>query len=181
VIVVATRESHGWIEHVAMSRSRDRLIARLKRADRFGRFRAFFAMGPGDPPREIVIHSKVVVVDDRFLRIGSSNMNNRSRGLDSECDLAIEASDSAVARAIEALRNRLLAEHVGVAPELFGAQVARLGSVVTAVDSFNGGPRRLCPFEIDEAQPLPEALPGSSLLDPDEPISLDYLWRTIAR
>lgn len=39
----------------------------------------------------IYIHSKVLVVDDRLLRIGSSNFNNRSLGFDSECDVAIEA------------------------------------------------------------------------------------------
>ena len=42
----------------------------------------------------IYVHSKVLVVDDRLLRIGSSNINNRSMGFDSECDVAIEAVGS---------------------------------------------------------------------------------------
>ena len=175
VVVVVTRESHGWIEDVVMSRNRDRLIRRLKQADKFDRFRAFFAMAPGDPPREITIHSKVVVVDDWFLRVGSSNMNNRSRGLDTECDLAVEGACSAIVE----VRDRLLAEHVGATPDAFAAEVARLGSVVAAIDSLNGGPRRLCPFDVGEDDGPADPLPGIALLDPDEPFSIDYLWRAV--
>ena len=61
-----------------------------------------------------MIHSKVMVIDDRFLRIGSANINNRSMGADSECDLAIEARNAKERRAIVDIRNRLLGEHCGV-------------------------------------------------------------------
>ncbi len=39
-----------------------------------------------------MVHSKVMIVDDGFLRVGSANLNNRSMGADTECDLAFEAS-----------------------------------------------------------------------------------------
>ena len=39
-----------------------------------------------------MIHSKVMVVDDFLLRIGSANLNNRSMGTDTECDLAFAAT-----------------------------------------------------------------------------------------
>ena len=39
----------------------------------------------------IYVHAKVLTIDDRLLRVGSSNLNNRSMGFDTECDLAIEA------------------------------------------------------------------------------------------
>ena len=42
----------------------------------------------GARPPTPVIHSKVMVVDDRLLRIGSANINNRSMGTDTECDLS---------------------------------------------------------------------------------------------
>ena len=42
-----------------------------------------------------MVHSKVMIVDDRLLRIGSANLNNRSMGTDTECDLAIEARNEA--------------------------------------------------------------------------------------
>ena len=59
----------------------------------------------------IHVHAKVLIVDDRFLRIGSSNLNNRSMGFDTECDVGIEAANDAQRRAIASIRNRLIAEH----------------------------------------------------------------------
>ena len=63
------------------------------------------------------VHSKVCFIDDRLLRVGSANLNNRSMGLDTECDLAVEADEPATEHSIAKLRNRLLAEHLGVSPE----------------------------------------------------------------
>jgi hypothetical protein len=40
---------------------------------------------------EPILHDIDVVIDDRLLRVGSSNLNDRSMGFDSDCDLAIEA------------------------------------------------------------------------------------------
>ena len=45
-----------------------------------------------------MVHSKVMIVDDRLLRVGSANLNNRSMGTDTECDLAIEARNGDRAR-----------------------------------------------------------------------------------
>jgi phospholipase D1/2 len=43
----------------------------------------------------IYVHAKVLAIDGRLLRTGSANRNNRSMGLDTECDLAIEACPGA--------------------------------------------------------------------------------------
>ena len=66
-----------------------------------------------DGTLSIHVHAKVLIVDDTFLRIGSSNLNNRSMGFDTECDLAIEAENAAQRAAIASVRNRLIAEHWG--------------------------------------------------------------------
>ena len=47
-----------------------------------------------------------------LLRAGSANLNNRSLGLDTECDLAIEATGPRITEAIAGLRCRLLGEHL---------------------------------------------------------------------
>jgi phospholipase D1/2 len=40
-----------------------------------------------------------MIVDDEWLRIGSSNLSNRSMGVDSECDVTVEAQgDRSAAR-----------------------------------------------------------------------------------
>ena len=37
------------------------------------------------------VHAKVMIVDDRSARVGSANLSNRSMGLDTECDLVLDA------------------------------------------------------------------------------------------
>ena len=70
--------------------------------------------------RTIIVHAKLTIIDDVLLRIGSANINNRSMGFDTECDLSLEAagSGSAANRAeITRLRNRLLAHWLGCAEQ----------------------------------------------------------------
>jgi phospholipase D1/2 len=66
--------------------------------------------GKEDPVR---IHSKLMIVDDKFLHLGSANINNRSMGMDTECDQIIAGSDSATRDKIRAVRNDLIREHSG--------------------------------------------------------------------
>ena len=181
IIVVVTKQSDGLVEQFAMGSNRDRLFRRLKAADRHGRFRAYYAVVPrpdgGEHP--VGIHSKLMIVDDRFVRIGSSNFNNRSMGVDTECDLAIEADRAADREAIRLLRNRLLAEHLGADERALGAAIACGGSVVAAINSLECGTRRLRPCGIDVEDGADEPIPGTALLDPIEPINLTYLRQVL--
>ena len=182
VVVVVTKESDGLVEQFAMGSNRERLFRRLKGADRHGRFRAYYPVVPspdgGDNP--VGIHSKLVIVDDWFVRVGSSNLNNRSMGVDSECDLAVEATDDAGRAAIAALRNRLLAEHAGVGIDELARAIGERGSVLAAIESLEAGQRRLCPCDIDVDAGDDEPIPGTSILDPIEPINFAYLRQVLS-
>lgn len=71
---------------------------------------------PGtEPERATYIHSKVMIVDDKFLNIGSANLTNRSCSVDTELNATFEcaADADALARCIEGIRLNLLREHVG--------------------------------------------------------------------
>jgi len=46
IVVLVTRESHGFLEKLMMGHNRTRLIRRLKRADRYDRLRVFYAVTP---------------------------------------------------------------------------------------------------------------------------------------
>lgn len=59
------------------------------------------------------IHSKVMIVDDKYLRIGSSNLNTRAMRLDTECDLILEGRDEATRARIARIRTDLIREHTG--------------------------------------------------------------------
>ncbi|HEX6981115.1 MAG TPA: phospholipase D-like domain-containing protein [Alphaproteobacteria bacterium] len=177
IVVVVTRESEGWVEQFAMGSNRDRLLRRLMAADKFGRFRAYYPVVPtqdGDT-YPVSIHSKVVIVDDRFVRIGSSNLNNRSMGCDTECDLAIEAHRDDVRAAIARLRHRLLAEHLDADQNALAAKIERTGSLIAAIEAFCSRPRRLCPVEVSPDDGASEPIAGTAILDPIEPLNLSYL------
>ena len=169
IVILATSSSRGVIEQFVMARNRDRLIRRLKQADRFDRLRVMYAVVPDEDGEdcEVLIHSKVLIVDDSFVRVGSSNLNNRSEGLDTECDIAVEAGTAEERRAIAALRDRLLGEHLDASPEAI-ADAIRNGSLVAAIDRFNLRPRGLRPFPVDLAGGT-SPLPGTALLDPKTP------------
>ncbi len=180
IIVIQTHESHGWAEKKVMGTNRDRLIRRLRKADRYNRLRAYYPVVPAKEGFcQVLIHSKLIIVDDAFLRIGSSNLNNRSIGLDTECDLAIESTNDEMRRTILRLRDRLLAEHLGVEPEIFSHIVSKEGgSLVKAIEQLNGNDRRLHVFDamFDEG-PMEPAV-GTGLLDPLEPFEpLRFLKR----
>ena len=170
IAILVTCSSRGLIEQFVMAHNRDRLIRRLKQADGFNRLRVMYAVVPDEDgeEREVLIHAKVLIVDDAFVRIGSSNLNNRSEGLDTECDIAVEAQTLAHSRAISALRNRLLAEHLDAAPPEVAA-VIRQASMVAAIDRLNRRPRGLRPFPIDIRRGGTTPLPGTRLLDPKTP------------
>ena len=101
--------------------------------------------------RPIYVHAKVLIVDDRILHVGSSNMNNRSLRLDTECDLTIDAPrrptrrPAPSARRSSACAMRLLGEHLGVAPAQGGARARRQGSLIAAIEALRGEGRSLRP------------------------------------
>ena len=171
VVIVTTCSSHGMIERLVLGANRDRFLRRLVRADRHGRLRAFYPVVPaaGGGEREINVHSKLIVVDDAFVRVGSANLNHRSEGLDTELDAAIEARRPQERQAIRRLRDRLLAEHLGTAPETFAAAVRAQRSLTAAVDAFNGGARGLRPFPEAVRKGAIEAVPGTAIVDPPAP------------
>jgi phosphatidylserine/phosphatidylglycerophosphate/cardiolipin synthase-like enzyme len=183
VIVVVTKESNGIVEQFAMGSNRDRLFRRLKAADRYDRFRPYYAIvpKPGGGEHPVGIHSKLVIVDDRFVRIGSSNFNNRSMGVDTECDLAIEAACPDDRTAISGLRNRLLAEHLGVEEQELASAITQAGSVIAAIESVNQqSPRRLYACSIDPSEGADAPIAGTAILDPIEPINLSFLRQVLS-
>ena len=168
VVLVVAHHSHGWLQQTAMDNARVRLRHALAACDPAGRLRAFTPLARGGTP--IYVHSKLMVVDDEVLRIGSANMNNRSMGLDSECDLFLDArrpGNGHIGPAIAALRHRLIAEHCGKSFEQVVTGLARAGSMARYVDSLPAIGRRLVPFSLRPLTNREKALADSALLDPD--------------
>ncbi|MBA3525760.1 MAG: phospholipase [Sphingomonas sp.] len=166
-VIVNPKTSQGWLDDEVMSPARAELIKRVRQCDTYGRFRIYTPVTAGGD--DIYVHSKITIADDRQLRVGSANINNRSLGFDSECDLLIDAerpANAGASEAIDALRCDLIGEHLGVSPEMVAARLAETGSLIEAIESFHGG-RGLAPFEPDEPNDLERALVESEILDPE--------------
>ena len=83
----------AWLESHSMRYGRIRFQQVLRDAGVGGRVRLVYpSVTNGERAIDTMVHSKLMIVDDRILRIGSANLNNRSMGTDTECDLAIVAA-----------------------------------------------------------------------------------------
>jgi phosphatidylserine/phosphatidylglycerophosphate/cardiolipin synthase-like enzyme/membrane protein DedA with SNARE-associated domain len=177
VVLVLRLLSHGWLEEHTMHVLRTRLIDRLRKADHHGRFHVYYPHVPGLADGCCLdVHSKLMVVDDRVLRIGSSNLCNRSLGLDTEADIAIEARGRPqVANAIRRFRDRMLAEHLGVPIEKVRVEIERTGSLHGAIKVLAHDGRSM--RELDGLPEWSDAIVNvAAVADPDEPIALDELF-----
>jgi phospholipase D1/2 len=176
VVVVLRLASSGWLEEPTMSALRSVLLGKLREADTHDRFHAWYLGATTDEP-SCEVHSKVMIVDDEWLRVGSANFANRSMGLDTECDLVLEARGNPATRtAIAAARNTLLAEHLGVEVSDVQGRLAVTGSLgaTVATLSKNSG-RTLQRFEhVDEPSAVMVAV-ASGVVDPERPVSMHEL------
>lgn len=166
VVLISTGRAPSWFDHLTMDRARGAMIWRLRQADVFGRFRAYWpATAKGDT---VIVHSKTSVFDDRIARVGSANLNNRSGGFDTECELALEASDADAARAIAAFRDRLAGHFMGLTGDAVARARADHGGLVGAIDALNRE-GRLRPIEPPKVTAFGEFVAQYHLGDPQDP------------
>jgi phospholipase D1/2 len=185
VIVVIPKECHGWVEQETMGALRDEVIRHLIAADRWRRLRVVYPAASCALGVSTFIHSKVMIVDDRFVRIGSANLSRRSMGVDTECDLALDAgSDPAHLAGVRRIRDRLIGEHLGVSGEVVARELGRDGSLRALVDARADIDRTLCRVDLGEpVDPPSEVLKAAA--DPLEPIgvvaeaSSRKVWRRV--
>jgi phospholipase D1/2 len=176
IVVVLRLLSHGWLEEVTMHNLRARLIKRLREVDVHGRLHVYYPFIEGLAEDTCIdIHSKVLIVDDDWLRVGSSNVSNRSMGFDTECDLTLEAHGRPeVSRGIAKFRSELLGEHLGVPPERVAREIKAAGSVHGAIDRLHSEHRMLKRLQ-PETERSDTVLTLASIADPEQPVTLDNL------
>ncbi len=181
LLIVAPHAHESWVESHTMRNGRIRFLKLLRRRNK-NRIRVVYPeVDGGDRKIQTMIHSKVMVVDDRLLRVGSANINNRSMGADTECDLVVEAKNQTERDAIVAVRNRLLGEHCGVRAEQVADALQRTGSLLAVADTLGANGHRL--RSVDDGKPDRGALAGylEDLADPKRPLELSSLWRGLWR
>jgi phospholipase D1/2 len=175
IVIVLSKRSMGWIEEVTLDQVRDGILLELYKEDRHGRLGVFYPYIKGLNGACIKVHSKVCIVDDELLRVGSANLTNRSMGMDTECDLSIEAhSDERIRRGIALVRDTLISEHMGNTPEEVAARDGGL-SLLGYLQRERNGSRRLVSFRPDVEQRRSEILLDQEIFDPEHPLMLDGL------
>jgi len=178
IVIILPQQTVGWLSQNTMDVLRERLLKRLQATDRNRKLRVYFPHVPGLEKQCINVHSKILVIDDELLRIGSSNFNNRSMGLDTECDLAIEAGgETRIREKIAAMRNRLLGEHLDASAEDVAGALTQHHSIIRAIDALCTSKRSLRPFEFRVSAELDALVPDSRIADPGSPIDADQLAR----
>ncbi|WFL79097.1 phospholipase D-like domain-containing protein [Altererythrobacter arenosus] len=179
VLIVHPEHADGWLEQQAMDHARGELVRTLGEVDPANRFNLYVPF-TGETP--IYVHAKIMIVDDKILRIGSANMNNRSLGLDSECDVFIDArraGNEHAAEQIARVRYSLLAEHCGLDEEAVPGLISRYGSMSNMIENIgNERSRTLRRFELEEVNAAQETIAESGLLDPETP---DELFEPFAK
>jgi phospholipase D1/2 len=171
IVIVVPKECAGWLERQSMGAIRDVVFQQLTEADTAGRLRLVYPVASRSRDVPTFVHSKVMIVDDELVRIGSANFARRSMGMDTECDVAVEAGgDARVSAGIRRIRDRLVAEHLGLAAETVSTEFDRLGSLCALIDAHQDVDRTLVPVEpvTDQVTEPPATLRAAA--DPVEPL-----------
>jgi phospholipase D1/2 len=111
------------------------------------------------------IHSKILIVDDRFLMVGSPNFTERSVALDTELAVSWECAgeEDGASACIRNIRSKLLAEHSGVPESEWTMQTgscARIDALIARGDT------RLRYRKVIESGPLGPIFAG--IFDPGD-------------
>ena len=140
VVIISTEHAPSWFDKMTMDKTRGALLQQLQRADAHDRLHAFCPETLGG--KVIIVHSKVSVIDDCLLRVGSTNLNNRSLGFDTEVDLAFEAETAEHRQAISRFLARTVGHFLGRTAEEMHEAVGGAGSLARAIERLDDGPRR---------------------------------------
>ena len=170
IVIVNPDTAQGWLEPLAMDTARARLVEALRRRDRHGRFRMYHPVTAGG--QSIYVHAKILIIDDDVIRIGSSNFNNRSLRLDTECDVTMREDGDAIPH----IRSSLIAEHLGLPVDTVAERLAT-GSMIDTIESLRGRGKTLVPYEVPDLSTVEAWLADNEVLDPE---GADEMFETMS-
>jgi len=138
IVIVVNAKPEALKEELAVGLRQTKILSQLTQtAGAFGHQLGIYGSRcDGDAPDRLAtyIHSKLLIVDDRLLSVGSANWTNRSMGVDTELQVSWEATGDAEAdrqlcERIRAVRVSLLEEHAGLEGAAPGAPTVDLDSI----------------------------------------------------
>jgi phosphatidylserine/phosphatidylglycerophosphate/cardiolipin synthase-like enzyme len=169
-VIVHPLSAEGWLQPIAMDSARARLVTALKARDPYDRLRLYHPQTASGAP--IYVHAKITIVDDRQLRVGSANLNNRSLRLDTECDVVLDADENPgqdLEAVIGNICNNLLAEHLSVHVSRVADLIGQTGSLIQTIERLRRDGHSLTPYQIPDISRTKEWLADNEILDPEGP------------
>ena len=177
VLIVTPKAHSSWLESQAMQGGRGGFIGPFVAAGVTDRLRILYPRsGDGQSSAAVMVHSKVMIVDDGFLRIGSANINNRSMGADTECDLAFEAASEDHREFIRGLRRRLIGHFCGLDQDTIADNEDDLLGFIDR-HAAGGATKVLLPIDPDSASLSAVADILQPIADPKRPLDLERTAR----
>jgi phospholipase D1/2 len=172
VLIVTPKMHSSWFESQAMQSGRGGFMEQFISAGVMERIRFLYpTTRAADSAAVVMVHSKVMIVDDRILRVGSANLNNRSMGADTECDLAFEATSEAHREFIARLRRQLIGHFCGADEQEIESNEADL---LGFLDRISAGDRQKSLQPIDPTMTAGHvATFVQPVADPREPLELE--------
>ncbi len=177
VIIILPEKAGGWLEIRTMGVLQDLALNRLLSTDSHKRLRIFY---PFDRHRAslklgLTVHSKLMIIDDTYLSIGSANLNNRSMGYDTECQLTIDATEDPYnQKAIAQATAYVLAHHCEIETDDLQRLIASEASILKALDQANNP---ACDRHLATLHPHPSSekyqLEDMNWLDMEKPSELE--------
>ena len=174
VVLISTEHSPSYFDQATMDKTRFDFISHLLAADAHDRFCAYSPVTTLG--RTIIVHAKLTIIDDTLLRIGSANINNRSMGFDSECDLVLETQGDVQEARLAELRVGLLAHWFGCSEEVVRSAVTAAGGRWRpAIETMReGGYTRLRPITPEKLDSLSGFVAKHHIGDP---VAASDAWR----
>jgi phospholipase D1/2 len=181
IVLVIAKDAEAMLEQLSIGVIQARLIRQLQSlaAETGHSLGIYYPASSEKDGNETAtyIHSKLFLVDDRFLSVGSANMNNRSMGLDTELNVAWESAsfEDALASSIREARVDLLAEHTGLNDDCERHNLSRSEGLVEYLNGLADrrlGRLRHHPIDsvADEYQWVTTVLPDGLPFDTEGPL-----------
>lgn len=176
VVIILPEKAGGWLEMKTMGVLQDLALKRIQESDRHDRLRIYYPLDKKRAAHKLpmTVHSKIMIVDDTYLTIGSANLNNRSMGYDTECQLTIDASrDEFNQRALRETRAYVLAHHCEIDPSDLAKDIAETKSIIKPLEDLcrPDRNRHLAKFEVHDQGKL--QLEDMNWLDMEKPTELE--------
>jgi phospholipase D1/2 len=151
IVMILPKRPEAFAEELALGGAQAKMLRALhETARRTGHALGVYytaARAADGQEKPTYIHSKLLLVDDRFLSVGSANTTNRSMGFDTELNVSWEAHaphDDALPQSIRRVRVSLLAEHCGLPDATVTAELHQTAGLVEYLDRlYESGASRL--------------------------------------